>query len=178
MVEEPFSEADFPIAPPRSAFWWLSAVRRAGTSPMARHNKWINESGVSLGDRSVYEHEILSEAIEMLVCFDQVQVCNLAGCELLIRRLQLIEEAHVLSPGAPSYEGSEHWLGTGRRKGGVLVAPALAKHVAEKVRDEHAVAKERRKAREERRLAPAAGGPKGVKPKGKPQGQVAGDGEA
>ena len=72
--------------------------------------------------------------------------------ELLLRRLQLIEEAHALSPSAPSYEGSEHWMGTGRRRGAVLVDPRLSKHVATRVKDETEVAKERRKAREERRL--------------------------
>lgn len=77
--------------------------------------------------------------------------------EHLLRRLQLIEEAHVLSPSTPSYDGAEHWMGTGRRKGGVLVFPELARHVATRVCEETEVAKERRKAREERRLAPSGG---------------------
>ena len=81
---------------------------------------------------------------------------SLSAFELLIRRLQFIEEAHLLTPGAPAYEAAEHWLGSGRKKGGVLINPQLAKHVAERVKDETAVFKERRKAREERVLTPAA----------------------
>lgn len=80
---------------------------------------------------------------------------SLIPFEFLVRRLQLIEEAH-------SYEGSEHWMGSGRRKGGVLVSPAFAKHVATRVREDTEVAKERRKAKEERRMAPGKkGGGKG-----------------
>ena len=133
---------------------------------MTRHNKWISEGGVSPRDRAVYEHMVLSECLEMMCCQDQLQVCNLVGAELSVRRLQLIEEAHFVSPSAPSYDGAEHWMGTGRRRGGILVSPSLSKVVAEKVKDEYAVQKERRKGREERRQAPT----KKDKTKGDPKG--------
>ena len=119
---------------------------------MSRHHKWVAEGGLAVGDRSVYEHEVISETLELMCCNDQLQVCNLVSAELLVRRLQLIEEAHFASPTLPSYEGAEHWMGTGRRRAGVLVNPQLSRTVADKVKDEYAIAKERRKAHEERQL--------------------------
>ena len=52
------------------------------------------------------------------------------------------------NPSAPSYEGSSHFLGASARRGGALIAPALAQHVANKMRDEAAIMKEKRKAME------------------------------
>lgn len=163
MSEEPFSEEDWPLEGPRSALWWMRATRRQGLTPIGRHNRWLVDSGVPSADRLVHEHEVLSHCIELAATVDQLNVSSLLCCERLIRRVQLIEEAHVLAPHAPSYDGAEHWMGSGRRRGGALVFPALAKHVATRVRKETEVAKERRKAREERRMAPAkkCGGGKG-----------------
>ena len=58
-----------------------------------------------------------------------------------------------MDPGQPSFEGWEHWLGLGERRAGILIPPELSRHVAKKVGDECAVAKERRKAKEEKRLS-------------------------
>ena len=71
-----------------------------------------------------------------------------------------------MSPSQPSYDGSEHWMGTGRRKGGVQVDPRLSKHVATRARDETLVTKEKRLAREERRLAKQPPKPKAEPKKG------------
>ena len=60
-------------------------------------------------------------------------------------------EAHRLSPAAPDYTASNHFVGWGGgRARGTAVSPMLQKHVADNLRDEAAVAKEARKAAEER----------------------------
>ena len=114
---------------------------------------------------------MLTQVIEVASTVDQLSIPSLLSFEYLVRRLQLFEEAHMIAPSAPVYEGSEHWLGTGRRKGGMLISPALSKHVASRVKAETEIATERRKAREERRLVPT---PK--KPKGGAKGDHAGGG--
>eukprot|EP00974_Lingulodinium_polyedra_P116371 11158897-Lingulodinium_polyedra.AAC.1 len=53
---------------------------------------------------------------------------------------------------APNYDGAEHYLGSSERRGGALLAPGLALHVAGRLRDEAAIEKERRKAQELRTL--------------------------
>ena len=83
---------------------------------------------------------------------DQLNVVNLVCLEIVSRRLIFLEEAHAMDPGQPSFEGWERWLGLGERRAGILLPPELSRHVAKRVGDESAVAKERRKAKEEKRL--------------------------
>ena len=146
-------EKDFPLDGPRSSSWFLTAMANGGTTPLQRHGKWIAESGVGADSRSGHEHSILSHILEKTICVDQLNVVNLVGMEIVVRRLILLEEAHSVDPGQPSFEGWEHWLGLGERRAGILIPPELSRHVARKVGDEAAVAKERRKAKEERKLA-------------------------
>ena len=93
------------------------------------------------------------------MCYDGLQISNLACFELLVRRLQHIEQAHIECPTAPDYSGAEHFMGSQERRGGALVAPGLAQHVAGRFRDDASIAKELRKAREAR-------GPTGPAPPG------------
>ena len=92
---------------------------------------------------------------------------NLVSLEIVGRRLILLEEAHSLDPGSPSFEGWEHWLGLGERRAGILIPPELSRFVAKRVGDEAAVAKERRKAREEKKASKNKGKDKGSKGDGK-----------
>ena len=95
------------------------------------------------------------------------QRVQLAGGELIARRIQLIEGAHRASPSAPDYGAADHYMGWPYRAGGVTVAPSLRKYVTDQVKGEAEVAKEQRKAREEQRLRRK--GPKGPG-KGKEEG--------
>ena len=96
---------------------------------------------------------------------DQLNVVNSVCLEIVGMRLILLVEAYAIDPGQPSFEGWEHWLGLAERRAGILVPLELSRHVSKKVGDESAVAKERRKAREEKRLAKHT--PGGKKGKGK-----------
>ena len=90
---------------------------------------------------------------------------------LLVRQLQLVEERtaqqqearRAAGSSSSSYDDSHLYLGLGATRGGVMVAPALQKYIAEQLALESAVLKERRKAREERALARPKKGPKGDK---------------
>lgn len=93
--------------------------------------------------------------LETAVCYDCLNVVNLASMEILCRRRQLLAEAHAANPAAPSYEGGDYFLGTGLRAGGALVAPSLSAFVSDKLRADAAVLKEKRKLAEARNLRPA-----------------------
>jgi len=71
---------------------------------------------------------------------------------LLVRRRALIREARRLSPHAPDYTAAYHYMGWTRRREAGAIDDQLNKHVADRLRDEAAIAKETRKAREERQL--------------------------
>ena len=115
-------------------------------TPVTDHERWIRSSEISKTDRSIYEMEVLSKVIEAFVMVDQVNLPNLKGGELLIRRWQLIKEAHRLSPLAPDYSAADLFMGWQQESG---VQQTLAKHVSDQLRDQAAIAKEARKAREE-----------------------------
>ena len=162
---------DFPMDGPRTARWLCEAMVKTGGGPIARSVRWAREAEVPSGDRSRHEHAILSRILEYGVTYDMLNVANLASFEVVARRLQLIEEAHVDNPGAPQYISSEHYMGVRERKGGALLAPSLSLHVAGRMRDEAAIAKERRKANESRPESRVLPGPKHPpKPKAGPKG--------
>ena len=100
-------------------------------------------------DRVVHEHELLSRSLDAMLMIDQLNLPALTGAELLARRMQLLEEAHRISPHSPDYSGASHFMGWTAMCGGGAIAPKLRMHVADNLRGEAAVAKESRKAREE-----------------------------
>jgi hypothetical protein len=110
----------------------------------------MRDVGVAETDRVRHEHQILCEVLQTAMVYDQLEVSALCCFELLCRRLQLIEEAYSSNPKTPSFDGQSHFMGQGKRQ--VAIAPALSAHVASELRDEAAISKERRKAREEAAL--------------------------
>ncbi len=173
MREEEFS--DWPIEGPRTTKWLGANILRSAPGPIARHHRWIKDADIPFTDRSRFEHHVLSEVLERAVTYDCLQVSNPASFEIVSRRLQHIEQAHIENPNAADYSGAEFFMGSAERKGGALVAPALALHVASEFRDEASIAKEQRKAREHRgqmSSAPPAAGPNApAPPKGKGKGK-------
>ena len=148
---------DMELEGPRTSLWWLQACARSGGTALTRHHRWVSEGGIPRGDRAVHEHEVLSRVVDATVLFDSLNASNLLSFEVVCRRLQLIEAAHLGDPTAPDYGGSEHFLGHGEQAGGALVAPTLRSHVAAKLKDEAAIQREKRTAREERTLGKGRG---------------------
>eukprot|EP00973_Karenia_brevis_P018265 2507859-Karenia_brevis.AAC.1 len=68
---------------------------------------------------------------------------------MLLRRAQLIEQAHSVNPSNPDYTQSEYFMGWGTQRGGALVAPVLSKMAAQKTNEKMALLKEQRKYAEE-----------------------------
>ena len=107
------AEVMFKLAGPRTAAAYCDRVAAAGLGGMvARHEKWVRESGINPQDRLMYEHQNISRALEMAAVRDGLNIKNLECMELLFRRLQLQEEAVAENPVQPSFEGAEHFMGT------------------------------------------------------------------
>jgi hypothetical protein len=99
---------------------------------------------------------MICKAVELLGCFDQIQLGSLAGVEYLFRQLQATEEKYrdrVHKKGEDHSSAEAHFFtGVGARQA-LCICPALTKYAAEEMAKESAILKERRKAREERTLA-------------------------
>ena len=154
---------DFPLTP-RTTLPYLRAIASVSESSFAQHLAWVSQSKIPENDRSIHENEVLSRVIDAAVTYDCLNICNLASFDI-VRRKQLIASAHSMNPMAPSYDGSEHFMGSSYSVGGGIIVPELAEHVSRKMQQESAILKERRKLAE----AKSKGGKKG-KDTGAPKG--------
>ena len=120
----------------------MKEIAKSGGGPLQHHQRWKTQLRADDGDRSVHEHELLCMTLELSGCHDHLDLSALAGMELVVRHLQLIEESKAAG-GAAAHEGARFFVGY--RRTGALVAPELGRHVANKLQEEVSVMKERRK---------------------------------
>lgn len=161
MVDTPPMGGGLQLEGPTSILNVLKSMRDQAMTPTTFHEFWLRSADIPKGDRSTYEHECLSRILESLVSIDQLNVASLQGAELIGRRLQVIREAHRLSPSAPDYSAADYFMGWKYRRGSQGVDNQLAQHVATEMKADAAIMKEARKAKEEaqaRRQKPKGGG--------------------
>ena len=83
---------------PASTLGVLKSMAARGLTPVTDHEHWVRTHDLPRGDRSVYEMEVLTRALEAFAMNDQLNLPNSRGIELLMRRWQLIREARRISP--------------------------------------------------------------------------------
>lgn len=151
MREEDFG--DWPQEGPWTVKWWVTQVARTGLGPVARHETQRHENRLNDDDHSNLLHEILSEALELFACNDQLDITNFASAETLARHVQYVEPEVKKSDAKRPTDNSENFMGRARRTGGAIICPDSLKWVSERAGNESASLKEQRKAAEERALA-------------------------
>jgi hypothetical protein len=157
MDETPPQGEGLQLKGPPSLLPMCKSMSDMGLTPSTFHEFWIRSAKIPEGDRSVFEHECLSRILEAFVAVDQINFPATQGGELLARRLQVIREARKLSASQPDYSSADHFMGWAYRKSSQGVVSELAAHVASELKDETAIMKEARKAREERQQQPHRG---------------------
>eukprot|EP00439_Symbiodinium_sp_Y106_P059155 s3068_g8.t1 len=118
---------DFPLEP-RTCHEYLKAISDVAESCYAQHLSWVQQSRIPEGDRAIFEDEILSQVLDLAIRYDSLNVVNLASFEMIVRRKQLLAEARVGNPNAPSYEAADYFMGRRYRPGGGIVVPSLTEH--------------------------------------------------
>ena len=121
---------------------------REGPTPMVRYQRRVSTGWSRQTDWSTNEHAMLREVLEKTLCIDQLDVSDLCSRVLIVRRRQLLAEAHRGNLTQPNYQGSEYWVGSRSRKGGIRMAPHLSRFVEEEQRQDSAIQQEKRKAAE------------------------------
>eukprot|EP00971_Amphidinium_carterae_P216646 4300776-Amphidinium_carterae.1 len=129
-----------------SCLWFLEKICATGLDPVARHRAWVTDSNIPAGDRSVYEHHMISLVLQTAATRDQLNLGSLLCMEMLSRN-----GLHAKFMG----------LGDLEQRGGALVNPGLLKLAASKASERTQILKERRKIAEELRLRKNPGAPKG-----------------
>ena len=93
--------------------------------------------------------------------YDQLDLPNIAGAEILLRRCQMIEYHHEkriqansgqIQGGGLSRSEASYFTGTHRSTGELMMSPELLEYVGREVEKDVAVDKQLRKAREEAKL--------------------------
>ena len=143
---------------------------RNGGSPAAYTTRVIRDLRLADSDRSGHELELLLTVLDMAATTDQLNVGNLCSMELVARRIQLVLDANS-GGGQANWEAAEHFLGLGKSAKGI--APGLQSHVAQRLKDEAELMKQRDKAREVRNMKPPKGGGRG-NAKGTPEAEGGG----
>ena len=164
---------DWPISGPRTAAWVVNFFTRRGTGPEDHHRWWVTTCRLNNADWGVSEHSQCCRYLEMAGGWDQLDMPNVSIIELVARRLQTIEfqycervrqadKSTVFGYGvSPSVVGSvplsseeaDIFDGQERIHSTLCCSPALVKHVSDQLKDESMIAKEARKAREEKAMA-------------------------
>ncbi|CAK0834866.1 unnamed protein product [Prorocentrum cordatum] len=95
-----------PLLRPFVGAEWIDSVIRGGVASLvARADKWRSDSGARQHSSAAHEHSILHRAVHLLATVDGLNVKNMVGVELLLRRITLHKEAVAENPDALSYEG-------------------------------------------------------------------------
>ena len=154
MIEEEFG--DWPLEGPRTCLWALRGMAKWGNSPNTAFVRFRSDllSQVKGNDVStVLDHELMHElaflhaAVQVGLRYDQLQLANLALGELILRRIQQLRHAMLTNKLKPKVEHESLFLGNGKESAGVV--PQLMHFIADKLRDEQKLLKERRLLREE-----------------------------
>lgn len=142
--------ADFPLDGPRVTGWLLQTLRKISLDFMGHHEKWVRQSNIRGNDRAIFEHRTLCRALQLLCCYDQLCLPNLAGVEAMTRRLTTIEQAYHNRADQPTYEHADYMSGIIETADGSLLPPALVEYTARRLKQDADVMKEVRKAAEAR----------------------------
>lgn len=146
---------DWPVSGPRTVKYVLGQMLDHGGSALGHHQAWRVACKLQPTDAPAMEHEAWSKVLQTLMTYDQVDVTNLAGAEMICRNLQRIEERHKfkLASVDDAGEGALFMGSTTGVRAGSIICPRLTEWIGSEMQKEAMVAKERRKAREERALA-------------------------
>ncbi len=154
MMREEFSEGDWLLVGPRSSPYCLGEVSRLNTGMVARSTSWRHENNIQDDSHFGSTHELISEAIEMFVCVDQLDAYNSTGVETLMRQLQFVEyEVKKKREAKAPTDGAHYFRGRFKMTGGAIIDPELLRWIASKASQDSAILKEQRKAAEEQALA-------------------------
>ena len=110
-------------------------------------------SGVSPGGGVGIEHGILCNVLFLLATFDQLNLYNIAGIELLCRRLLMIQRAVKRNPLLPDFEGLDCYLFHTLDAEGGFLSSGFDAFIAEGQKTKGIIMKSTRLLKEEREAA-------------------------
>lgn len=154
------------LSGPKTAMWCLNYLAVEGLGLEGHHERFRQVCKLDSGSWGVQEHFQHSMVLRHLLQVDCLNGGSSLGIELLFRRLQTIEYAHSekareseakLAGGKLALEEQFVFGSVVRHAGTLMISPSLLSHVKEETEREVQLAKNIRKAKEERELASRKG---------------------
>ena len=172
----------WPHAGERGAHEFMRGLKLSGLEWISHHNDFIAKSGISRGSGICRSHRRISESLALMMQWDQIDLCNSAAAECLIRFLIAIETAVRRNPRAPDFTLFDEISGQGLDEVGGVTLPGYTKWLADVQRDKAQVLKQQRLWSEEQGKwgktdqgggggGGGGGGSSAAPPKGKPKGK-------
>ena len=127
----------------------LESIRSSGMEPPSYVTHYLGHSGINPTGGLANEFKHLMTILWMMVCFDRLDVHNIAAAEYVARRVLMIQRAVKRNPRVPDFDGLECFLANTLDTQGGLVTLEFEKHMASIQSAEAQVLKQQRKAREE-----------------------------
>lgn len=144
---------------PRTSKWCISYLSIEGLGLEGHHERFRQICKIDSSAWGVQEHFQVTMAVRQALLVDQLDGCNLLSIEVQFRRLQTIEfsyaerarEAESRAVGGKlSLEEQTSFGGMTRQFSTLMICPQLLEHVKSETEREASLAKNLRKAREER----------------------------
>ena len=150
---------DWPVKGPRTSAWCVDFLTKQAGGAEDHHLLWKTQAKLNSGDWGVGEHELLMSMIKLAAEYDQLDLGNSACMEVAFKRAQTIEFAYqerireqqqLGGKGSRlTYEEQAVFLGV-TRSDVIMICPKMLEYVREEVQRDSELAKNLRKAREER----------------------------
>ncbi|CAK0838131.1 unnamed protein product [Prorocentrum cordatum] len=147
------------VTGPRTTFWCIEFINNEGMGIDGHHDRFRAVAKLEPTQWGVQEHFQRTQYIRLLLLSDQCDGTNLQACEAIFRRMQTIEYSYLEKvrereganqSGKLSIEEQTHFAGSTRISSSLMVCPDLLEFVRKVVEREAALAKNLRKAREEK----------------------------
>ena len=171
-------EVGWVLSGPRTTKWCLQYLLVEGLGFEGHHERFRQVCKIHATAWGVQEHFQVSMSLRQSLIVDQLDLCNLLSSEIQFRRLQTIEFSYAekareiesrAAGGRLSLEEQTSFGGVTRQYATLMICPQLLEHVKTETEREASLAKNLRKAREEREASRKAA----AKKKGQPGGAEA-----
>ena len=149
-AHRPTESKDWVFRGPKALPEFLISVRASGLGVAGYANHYISVCGLPPNSSAAHELRVLLEALRHFIEYDQVDVSNLAGAELIVRRIIQMQKAIRRNPKHPDFSGLDDMLASALDETGGVVTSRFDEWVAAEQKTKAVIMKNSRMYTEER----------------------------
>jgi hypothetical protein len=129
---------------PRATKEFFAGVVSTGHELIGYAPYWVRMSGLAPQSGLALEFVCLMNVLQLLTTFDQYNIYNSAGIEMLVRRALMVQRAVKRNCKSPDFSGLDLYLANTFDGTGGIVTSDFDRHIAEQQRSESNIMKQAR----------------------------------